>query len=141
MNRRGLLRGILAAGMAPVIVKAEILMPVKTIVNPYPWIEPWYAPAGLMRGKTKSFQTIDEVAWHDGGESKTITLPDSLFMTGELGVIYGMAIITDEYKKPTALGRVNIKRMFDQIKKQPKKNLPMFVHAESWRDLAKRYHE
>jgi hypothetical protein len=34
MNRRGFLHGILAAGMAPAIVKAEILMPVRKIIVP-----------------------------------------------------------------------------------------------------------
>jgi hypothetical protein len=34
MNRRGLLRGILAAGMAPMVVKAGVLMPVKKILTP-----------------------------------------------------------------------------------------------------------
>lgn len=34
MNRRGLLRGILAAGMAPAIAKAGILMPVRDIIVP-----------------------------------------------------------------------------------------------------------
>lgn len=36
MNRRGFLGSILAAGMAPVIVKAEILMPVRQIWVPSP---------------------------------------------------------------------------------------------------------
>lgn len=31
--RRGFLRGILAAGMAPAIVKAEIIMPVRQIIT------------------------------------------------------------------------------------------------------------
>lgn len=34
ITRRGLLQGILAAGMAPAICKAEILMPVKKIIVP-----------------------------------------------------------------------------------------------------------
>jgi hypothetical protein len=34
ITRRGLLQGILAAGMAPAIVKAEILMPVRQIIVP-----------------------------------------------------------------------------------------------------------
>lgn len=34
MNRRGLLHGILAAGMAPAIGTAGILMPVRQIVKP-----------------------------------------------------------------------------------------------------------
>lgn len=34
MNRRGFLSGILAACAAPAIVKAELIMPVRTIVTP-----------------------------------------------------------------------------------------------------------
>jgi hypothetical protein len=34
MERRGFLRGILAAGMAPAVVKAELLMPVRKIFVP-----------------------------------------------------------------------------------------------------------
>jgi hypothetical protein len=34
ITRRGLLRGILAAGIAPAFIKAEILMPVRQIIVP-----------------------------------------------------------------------------------------------------------
>ena len=34
MKRRGFLGAILALGMAPAIIKAEILMPVRTILKP-----------------------------------------------------------------------------------------------------------
>lgn len=37
MNRRGLLQGILAAGLAPAIGHAGILMPVRKIIEPGHW--------------------------------------------------------------------------------------------------------
>jgi hypothetical protein len=36
MNRRGFLGGILAAGMAPMVVSAGVLMPVRSIIVPLP---------------------------------------------------------------------------------------------------------
>lgn len=53
MNRRGFLGSILAAGMAPVIVKAEILMPVRQI-----WV-PSSVPAFVPRN---NLITAEEVA-------------------------------------------------------------------------------
>lgn len=46
MNRRGFLQGILAAGMAPAIVKAEILMPVRKIIVPPTLTFRRYVPYG-----------------------------------------------------------------------------------------------
>lgn len=36
MDRRGFLRGILAAGVAPAFVGSSVLMPVRTIITPTP---------------------------------------------------------------------------------------------------------
>ncbi len=59
LSRRGFLSGLGAALAAPVVVKAEILMPIKRII-PYSGgiIDEinWYAPVGLYRGSLTATQ-------------------------------------------------------------------------------------
>jgi len=58
MNRRGFLSGILAAGMAPAIAKAGVLMPVKQIIVP------------------------EELVWIDAGDSWAHKFFDVVTYTG-----------------------------------------------------------
>lgn len=55
MNRRGFLKGILAAGIAPAVCKARILMPVKRIVVP-PLIA--FVPPSLFTGEVGLFYGV-----------------------------------------------------------------------------------
>jgi hypothetical protein len=124
MDRRGFLRGILAAGMAPTVVKAGIIMPVKQIITPP--LDPWYSPSDILRGKTNPITTIDEVTYYEG----------------EIGQMYGVTFITDTYckgKMNSAFGMSKVAQHIRTAKKSFEE--PIFVHASDYMDFIGKHAE
>ena len=82
MNRRGFLSSILAAGIAPAFVKAEILMPVRKVV--------WTPPRQI-----ELIQFGDVVYYKDGSWNKCIA--DGSYPYSRLGVYAGDGKVLHSY--------------------------------------------
>lgn len=113
MKRRSFLASMLAASVAPAFVKAGVLMPVKQIVVPEPG-------------------TYDDILNDDIKH----LYPDSEYYRAELGVIMGMMIKETAQRK--GFTRHFLERQLKSTLVKPY-DAPLFVHSESWRDLAKQY--
>lgn len=98
-TRRGFLHGILAAGMAPAIVKAEILMPVRKIIAPQDWWKAITIETQILPPVTMAQYISDQVAGSERyremiDEAMFIGMSERMRLTRELiahGVLKGNA--------------------------------------------------
>lgn len=100
MNRRNLLRGILAAGMAPALVKAEILMPMKRVsLLDY---KIWTPVAGIRHGSFQENVIVfsDYAYWPSVSDDmeKSMGRPDEWVVTGDMAELMNKCM-QDEMRK------------------------------------------